>query len=351
MPSPSSSSWAETALIAGAAAALSTFVVLRLLERKRDDDHTSPVPIDSVDQTRYYVSGHESATIQEYKHHGWSDHRHPAPRCDSALEHRYTVLGHDEAMTLQNVGWSMEEAKAKASAISKRAKYTTPSQVLQGLQKGNSRFWTGRANRPGVCAFERRALIAQQFPSTAVLGCADSRVPVEIIFDQGLGDLFVVRVAGNCLFTATEASLEYAVHHLEVKVLLVLGHEGCGAIKAAGLPLDKIEQEPAPLCATLKKLREGLQSEHLSKITDVRARDRERVTMNVRNQITQLCQDQQIMAKVNNGNLIIVGGFYEISSGIVDFFMQVSQPNKGDFKPSPGVQCRYNPVTDEIVAA
>merc|ERR1712226_1692090 len=113
------------------------------------------------------------------------------------------------------------------------------------MGRGNVRFWTGQATRPEKSAFERRALISKQFPSVAVLGCSDSRVPVEIVFDQGLGDMFVVRVAGNCLDTSTSASLDYAVHHLKVKVVVVLGHEGCGAEKAAGLPLEKIEQEPA----------------------------------------------------------------------------------------------------------
>merc|ERR1712048_1236715 len=106
-------------------------------------------------------------------------------------------------------------------------------EVMADLQKGNARFWMGHATRPEKSAFERRALITKQFPSVAVLGCSDSRVPVEIIFDQGLGDMFVIRVAGNCLDITTLASLQYAVHHLKVKVLMVMGHEGCGAVKAS----------------------------------------------------------------------------------------------------------------------
>jgi carbonic anhydrase len=74
-----------------------------------------------------------------------------------------------------------------------------------------------------VSAFERRALIMQQYPSVAILGCSDSRVPIEIVFDQGLGDMFVIRVAGNCLDTTTTASLQYAVQHLHVKLIVVMG--------------------------------------------------------------------------------------------------------------------------------
>merc|ERR1712137_1245774 len=101
-----------------------------------------------------------------------------------------------------------------------------------------TRFWMGIANSPEVSAFQRRALIMSQFPRVAILGCSDSRVPTEIVFDQSLGDIFVVRVAGNVLDLAAAASLEYAIHHLKVKVVIVLGHEGCGAVKAAFLPKD-----------------------------------------------------------------------------------------------------------------
>ena len=172
--------------------------------------------------------------------------------------------------------------------------------------------------------------------------------------------MFVVRVAGNCLGVTTKASLDYAVHHLHVKVLLVMGHEGCGAIKAAGLPLAAIQQESEALSNVLQMLKDGLQDKHLSQVLDARARDREAVAMNVRNQVQQLCQDEQIMQKVNDGSLIIVGAFYEISSGIVDFFMQVSKPDNigtdddgssttvAPLKPFSGVQSRYNPATGEI---
>jgi len=165
--------------------------------------------------------------------------------------------------------------------------------------------------------------------------------------------MFVVRVAGNCLGPTTEASLQYAVHHLNVKVLLVLGHEGCGAIKAAGLPLGQIQKEPLELASLLAKLKSGLAgSDHIGSILDARARDREAVATNVKNQVVQLTEDPQILAKVDEGKMKIVGGFYEISSGIVDFFMLVAKEEPGEeFKPSPGVQSRYNPRTKKIVYA
>jgi carbonic anhydrase len=271
---------------------------------------------------------------------------HPYPRT-TFLQNDRTIIPNDDAVLAQPRGWSMEDALKSAKDGSARAKAMTPAQVLQSLQKGNSRFWTGQAQRPEVSAFERRVLIKQQFPSTAILGCSDSRVPVEIVFDQGLGDMFVVRVAGNCLGPTTQASLDYAVHHLSVKVLMIMGHEGCGAIKAAGLPQEMINKETKSLSAMLTNLKTALSE--VQKIADPRALDRECVVSNVRRQVTDIVKDPQLMESIKSGNLIIVGAFYEISSGIVDFFMQVSKFDGKDKKPSPGVQSRYFPETGEIV--
>lgn len=238
----------------------------------------------------------------------------------------------DDNLSTPCIGLSMAEARRRIEAAAANSKEKTPSEVLAELQRGNARFWTGNAKRPEKNAFDRRSLIMQQFPCVAVLGCSDSRVPTEIVFDQGLGDMFVVRVAGNCLDTSTSASLEYAVHHLKVKVLLVMGHEGCGAVKAAGLPMEQIEQESASLARILKGMKQGLDEDRLSHIIDEKAHDREAVVTNVTRQIEQLTEDEAMMQKVREQELIIIGAFYEISSGIVDFFPEVSNasmPSKG----------------------
>merc|ERR1719401_3236795 len=167
----------------------------------------------------------------------------------------------------------MEQARIMADTSQASAKKRTPAEVLDDLQKGNTRFWMGAAQRPEKSAFERRSLISMQYPSVAVLGCSDSRVPIEIVFDQGLGDMFVVRVAGNCLDTTTTASLQYAVHHLKVKLLIVMGHEGCGAVKAAQLPTDAINKEPETLGRLLKGMRKGLDAADLARVQDVKGLD------------------------------------------------------------------------------
>jgi carbonic anhydrase len=221
-------------------------------------------------------------------------------------------------------GWTMQEAREQADAGQAAAFKRAPREVLEELQRGNVRFWTGGAVRPEKSAFERRALINKQFPSTAILSCADSRVPTEIVFDQHLGDMFVVRCARNAVTETTMGSLQYSVNHLKVKVLMVMGHEGCGAVKAAGLPEDALRGEPSELCNCLLGLKRGLDFQKLKCIEDTRAHDREAVISNVKQQVMALTRDPSIMKKVVDKELLIVGAFYEISSGIVDFFFEVS---------------------------
>src|SRR5262249_28952107 len=109
----------------------------------------------------------------------------------------------------------------------------TPAQALDRLRLGNGRFAAGQAEAPQRDLARLRETAPSQAPFAAVLGCADSRVPVELIYDQGFGDIFVVRVAGNVAASAEIASLEYATQVLGGAVLVVLGHSNCGAVKAA----------------------------------------------------------------------------------------------------------------------
>ena len=144
---------------------------------------------------------------------------------------------------------TMEDIVKRREELHEGRSLQTPGEVLRDLKAGNARFWTGQARRPELNAMERRALILQQAPSVAVIGCADSRVPIEIVFDQGLGDIFAIRVAGNVYGAGQTVggSLDYAIHHLHVKLVVVLGHEGCGAVKAAQLPQEDIDKESPKL--------------------------------------------------------------------------------------------------------
>ena len=221
MPSPD---WKDSALIATLVAGVGRMLALHLFSTNRQ---------------------RQEEELKDY--YRQRDHRHKqfhGQDTGTFVENGRTRVPQNEDDLAKGVahGWSMAEAMEAAKKDAAKMAKMTPRKVLQSLQRGNMRFYLGHASRPEKSAFHRQALISQQFPSTAVLGCSDSRVSVEIVFEQGLGDMFVVRVAGNCLGLTTRASLEYAVHHLNIKVLMVMGYEGCGAIKAAGLPLDQIYQ-------------------------------------------------------------------------------------------------------------
>jgi carbonic anhydrase len=106
-------------------------------------------------------------------------------------------------------------------------------QALRTLLEGHQRYITGKPLRPHQTAAHRTAIAQSQHPIAVIVGCSDSRVPVEIIFDQGLGDLFVIRLAGHILTDAVVGSIEYAVEELSVPLVVVLGHQRCGAVSAA----------------------------------------------------------------------------------------------------------------------
>jgi len=108
-----------------------------------------------------------------------------------------------------------------------------PADALKLLIKGNETFMAGKPARPNQSSRRRREVAGGQTPFAIVVGCSDSRIPPEMVFDRGLGDLFVVRTAGNVLDDAVLGSIEYAVLHLSVRLIVVLGHTSCGAVRAA----------------------------------------------------------------------------------------------------------------------
>ncbi|HEY2357466.1 MAG TPA: carbonic anhydrase [Phenylobacterium sp.] len=142
-------------------------------------------------------------------------------------------------------GWLLAGPGA-ASAATHSAPAISPADALKRLVQGNARFAHGRAIHPDSAVARRKLLVNSQHPFATILACSDSRVPPELIFDQGLGDLFVIRVAGNVVDDPVLASVEYSVIHLGSPLVMVLGHERCGAVTATlealagrGSPEDK----------------------------------------------------------------------------------------------------------------
>lgn len=192
-----------------------------------------------------------------------------------------------------------------------------PVEALALLKNGNARFYSNRSARPILSAVERRAQVVAQTPFAIILGCADSRVPTETVFDCGSGELFTIRVAGNVIGSNVLASIEYAVLHLKPHLVVVMGHEGCGAVAAAMLPEEKRDKEPENVRALLDKIVPAVSN--LPPIRDHKARMREAVIANVRQQIHQLKQNPVVIAAVKREQITVVGAYYEISSGAVDF--------------------------------
>eukprot|EP00929_Paragymnodinium_shiwhaense_P095586 TRINITY_DN5679_c0_g1_i1.p1 TRINITY_DN5679_c0_g1~~TRINITY_DN5679_c0_g1_i1.p1 ORF type:complete len:321 (+),score=53.00 TRINITY_DN5679_c0_g1_i1:81-965(+) len=252
----------------------------------------------------------------------------PAPIADEIVVVRSKGRKHTNTNSSPRTPQKLTQQEASQLAESKKraALFKTPQEVLSELQRGNIRFWTDAPLQAEESAQERRADIALQWPSVAILCCSDARVPVELLFDLDMGDAFVVRVAGSCLDRSTLASLQYAVNHLQVKVLVVLGHEGCDAVRVAsgavpGVAIDAAHEELAGL---VRQMKEGLDHGILGRTTDRRAHERVAAVANVRRQIEALARQPEIMQKVWDGELVCTGAFYTMSSGIVDFFAELS---------------------------
>ncbi|MDQ3751174.1 MAG: carbonic anhydrase [Acidobacteriota bacterium] len=209
----------------------------------------------------------------------------------------------------------------------------TPEEALRALKTGNARFFGGQARRPEVAAAERRAQILGQTPFAVILACSDSRVPTEIVFDQGLGTLFITRIAGNVVDAGTTGSIEYAVNHLKTHIVVVMGHEGCGAVKAALLPAADRARETPSIQALLNQIVPSVSK--IPKLRDEKAKMREAVVANVRQQVFNIKKQPAIQAAIASNKIAVVGAFYEITSGAVDFFetdedLRLAQTNYDD---------------------
>jgi carbonic anhydrase len=202
-------------------------------------------------------------------------------------------------------------------ALLKDPTANSPGEALEALKSGNARFYSSVPQRVQTNVNERRAQIMAQTPFAVVLGCADSRVPVELIFDQGPGDIFSIRVAGNVVEASVLGSIQYAVKHLKVHLIVILGHEGCGAVAAAMLPKEQRDEEPLHVRFLLDQIVPAVHG--LSPIRDYKARMRESIVANVHHQKKILQSDPLIAEVISNNAIRVVGAFYEIGSGAVDF--------------------------------
>lgn len=187
---------------------------------------------------------------------------------------------------------------------------TSPQQALERLLLGNQRYVQGSSTCPDRSKEKRSDIALTQTPFAVVLGCSDSRVSPEIIFDQGIGDLFVVRVAGNVAGGVEMASIEYGVIYLGASVILVLGHENCAAVKAVmsgtTKDIEEIAVLLAPALAATKK--------QPSPSIETAVKD------NVRYVVEQLSRNGALADLISKKKLAVVGGYYDFLSGKIEIF-------------------------------
>ncbi len=198
------------------------------------------------------------------------------------------------------------------------------NEALQRLIEGNKRFVAGERSDDALASQAKRdALVAGQAPFAIILGCSDSRVPAELVFDQGLGDLFVIRVAGNVVAPTQIESIEFSAEAHQAKLVVVLGHTHCAAISATLEQLDQPQESRSPkLGSIIDCIRPALATLHE---TDLRDQPEEllkqAVRANVRACADRLRHGSKLLEDLcNNHDLLIVGAEYSLESGEVDFF-------------------------------
>lgn len=210
-----------------------------------------------------------------------------------------------------------------------------PAEAISRLKDGNGRYTSGNQQHPhesseertymatasyenlGMTAAEaatRRAeLKTSQHPFAIVLSCSDSRVPPEIVFDQGLGDLFVIRVAGNVIDDHSLGSIEYAADHLAVRLIVVLGHQRCGAVKAAKETIAAKTEAPAHIQSLVTAIQPAVEATAKGDLNAT-------IEANVRNVTQALRSSTPILKpKVDSGELKVVGAYYSLDTGAVAF--------------------------------
>lgn len=197
-------------------------------------------------------------------------------------------------------------------------------EALARLRAGNLRFASNVRGSDAFVSHTRRAeLTAGQEPFAIILGCSDSRVPAEIVFDQGLGDLFVIRVAGNIVAPSQVGSVEFAASRFGTRLVVVLGHSQCGAILATVEELQRpTENQSINLRAIVDRVRpsvEGLLATRLAE--DREALVKEAVRANIRASVDHLRHGSQVIEQlIRDEGVQVVGAEYSLETGVVDFF-------------------------------
>jgi len=216
--------------------------------------------------------------------------------------------------------WACTLLSAPATGAETHASHAAPAALtgraaLEQLVEGNRRFVAGTSKHGHQSAAYRHGLAASQHPFAPILGCSDSRVPVELLLDQGFGDLFVIRVAGNVVGTDDLGSIEYAVHHLHTPLVVVMGHESCGAVTSALLSAEDRSHEAGAIQELLSQIEPAVKD--LDPALSQAERVHRGVEANVRQSVRQLQATADLMQPHGGVAPMIVGAVYELETGKV----------------------------------
>jgi carbonic anhydrase len=198
-----------------------------------------------------------------------------------------------------------------------QTEFLTADQALTRLELGNRRCVDGKSAHGHDLEKWRERFLLKQKPFATVLGCSDSRVAPELLFDQAFGELFVIRVAGNIVNADVVGSIQYAVEHLDNKLIVVLGHQNCGAVAAALLPPDQMQDEPEELRQLLDRIRPAIAplDRHQEREQLITAA----VESNLRASVKQVRNVPSIALAMKEKNIKVVGAIYRIDSGKITF--------------------------------
>lgn len=232
-------------------------------------------------------------------------------------------------LTFQNISYSQKKKNQKKDVvmtskdslkwkkehyvINRDSAYNDPRIAIKKLVGGNRRFIEGKSIKPRQNLETLKKLEEGQHPFATIVGCSDSRVPNELIFDQGFGDLFIIRTAGQVSAAASYGSMEFSVLKLNTKLIVVLGHTECGAVKAA---VDRPENVPGHIVTLINEIKPAVKKcEHMPGNTLNNA-----VRQNVIEQVNNLRDlDPILHKKYAAGEILIVGAVYDIHTGKVEF--------------------------------
>ncbi len=219
-----------------------------------------------------------------------------------------------QTVTIDSAKWRKDNY-----IVNRDSAYVNPYYALQKLTGGNKRFENASSIHPRRDPALIKRLSDGQSPFATIVGCSDSRVSGEILFDQGFGDLFIARTAGQVMAEATYATIEYAYLNLGTKLVVVLGHSTCGAVSAA---VKRPENPPGHIVTLINAIKPAaMQAEKMpgDKIENA-------VRLNVINQVNELRGLESVLSRAfTKGEILIVGAVYDLSSGRVEFLKETTE--------------------------